>query len=418
VTIPDLKPFAGAFLMSPIPLELSFHWCSFACSYCFANLNTPRRRSNVTQLMNFLADYPQRSTLEATLLQQGYPVCLSNLTDMFAPSNYHTALPVIEILSDLGIPLHIQTRGTDRPAWREELLARIPPPAVWYISITTLDDTIRARIEPKAPTVASRLALIARLRRDGHTVVVGLNPLVPEWCGDPATLVATCQQAGAQGCWIERLHLNATQIAQMPARDQAALGTDLLARARKRAPAAPDRAVFDAARAAAQARGLPVYSYGQPTPSGFFDLYHQVYQGRTFATTQDVVNDCYQTHAQTRLLTFDEYARVLLPRLPDGVHPLDQYIGSTAHTLFQQTTIPTRMSYREVLTLGWCYHQPKFSPVTLPCFAWAAQWDEAQGGWLRYTDEAGLPLLVFRPDPPLTTTCVATHLTGQVATPA
>jgi hypothetical protein len=350
--------------------------------------------------MNFLADYPQRATLEATLLQQGYPVCLSNLTDMFAPSNSHVALPVVEVLSELGVPLHFQTRGSDRTNRVDELLDRLTRPALWYVSLTTLDDTIRARIEPKAPTIRSRLTLIERLRREGHTVVVGLNPLVPEWCGDPATLVATCQQAGAQGCWIERLHLNATQIAQMPPRDRAALGADLLARARKRAPAPPDQAALDAARAAAHARGLPVYSFNQPEPSAFFDLYHQVYAGRTFPTHQDFVNYCYQTHAQTRLITFAEYRQFLLPHLPDGVYPLDQYIGSTTHTLFTQTAIPTRMSYAEVLDLGWRHHGVKFCPARIPCFAWAAQWDDARQGWLRSTDADGRPFLRFTPTPP------------------
>jgi hypothetical protein len=307
---------------------------------------------------------------------------------------------VIEILSDLGVPLHIQTRGTDRPAWREELLARIPPPAVWYISITTLDERIRARIEPKAPTVASRLALIARLRSLGHTVVVGLNPLVPEWGGDAARLVATCQQAGAQGCWIERLHLTARQTARMPARDRTAIGSAILARARKRAPARPDQAALDAARAAARARGLPVYSFNQPEASSFFDLYHRCYPGKTFPTHQDFVNDCYQTQAQQRLITFAEYTRFLLPRLPDGVYALDQYIGSTAHTLFQQTTIPTHMSYQEVLDLGWRHHAVKFSPIRIPCFAWAAEWDEQRQGWQRLTDQAGRPFLLFTPTPP------------------
>lgn len=397
--MPDLHPFAGGFLMSPIPLELSFSWCSFACAYCFANLNTPRRRSNTTQLLNFLSDYRQRATLEATLLQRQYPVCISNLTDIFAPSNYHIARPVIEILVTLGVPIQVQTRGTDRPAWRDELLSLVPP-AVWYISLTTLSERVRERIEPKAPTVASRLALIERLRSLGHTVVVGLNPLVPEWCGDPALLVETCLAAGAQGLWVERLHLNPRQIARMPARDRAALDADLLSRARKRRLAGPDRAVFEAVRAAARACGLPVYSFNQPEPSTFFDLYHRCYPGRTFPTHQDFVNHCYATQAQQRLITFAEYADFFLPHLPGGVYPLDQYIGSTAHTLFQQTRIPARMSYHEVLDLGWRQHAVKFSPVRIPCFAWAAQWDERQQGWLRYTDADGRPFLLFTPTPP------------------
>jgi hypothetical protein len=195
---------------------------------------------------------------------------------------------------------------------------------------------------------------------------------------------------------VERLHLNAAQIEAMPVRDRTTLGGDLLARARRRQPTEADRAYFDAVRAAITERGVPVYSYNQPTPSSFFDLYRQVYHGKVFPTHQDFVNDCHQYGP--RLLTFADYARVLLPHLPSGTWAIDQYIGATAASIWKRVRVPGTLTYRDLLTIGWQFHEPKFSPVRMPCFAWAAQWSDAQGGWLRYVDATGLPILAFQPD--------------------
>jgi DNA repair photolyase len=60
-----IEPYWGEFLISPIPLELSLNYCSHKCAYCFANLNDPKRTSDVKAIMRFLSDYLERETPQA-----------------------------------------------------------------------------------------------------------------------------------------------------------------------------------------------------------------------------------------------------------------------------------------------------------------------------------------------------------------
>ena len=60
-----IEPYFGEFLINPVPLELSFNYCSHKCAYCFANLNKPDRQFDVLRFMRFIRDYPNRDTLAA-----------------------------------------------------------------------------------------------------------------------------------------------------------------------------------------------------------------------------------------------------------------------------------------------------------------------------------------------------------------
>jgi len=204
-----LDAYYGEFLVNPIPLELSMNYCSHKCAYCFANLNHPRRKLDAPRLMRFLADYRNRETLAARLLQAGYPVCISNKVDPFAASNFQQTLPILEGLTALGVSVQLQTKGGQGIDRALEIVS----PSVWYVSISTDNDDLRQKIEPGAPSIAARIDLIAKLTDMGHGVVVGINPIVPEWLPDPAPLLVAIRAAGAWGCWIEPLHLNKKQIA-------------------------------------------------------------------------------------------------------------------------------------------------------------------------------------------------------------
>src|SRR4051812_27633493 len=106
-----IYPYVGDFLLSPVPMQLSFNWCSHACSYCFANLNSPSRSFDLKEFQAQLKGIYSNSSLVSHLLRERYPVVISNLVDPFATSNYGVAIPIIEMLTDLGVPVTIQTRG-------------------------------------------------------------------------------------------------------------------------------------------------------------------------------------------------------------------------------------------------------------------------------------------------------------------
>lgn len=385
-----IVPYWGEFLVSPIPLELSLDVCSHACIYCFSRLNQPDRTVDVEALMRQIADYPDRRAWHAQLLQDGYPVVISNRSDPFSRNNYRKMLPVLRVLHDLGIPMSFQTKGG---LGIDEALEFLRP-AVWYISISTLDAELSARMEPGAPPPAERLALIRRLTQAGHHVVVGFNPCVKEWQPDPEPLLRSVRRAGATGVWIELLHFNYRQVARLPPSTVDALGEDLIARARRRRPAPGDFDHFMETRRLAQSLGMEVYSMGQPNRSGFWDPFEYVYP-RLFPTMQGFVNYCHDTGA--RVLSFEEFLSVVGPDLPDGRLPIDSYLGATAHQLFRTQRIPPQMTFSELLSIIWQDPRVKQCPARMYAFSYLGEDLEDSDGWRMYVDQHELPLLVFTP---------------------
>ncbi len=397
---PDSKPkqvsgdgldvFYGEFLVSPIPLELSFNYCSHKCAYCFANLNKPDRWADVKAVTRLLQDYRNRETLTAQLLKAGYPVLISNRVDPFAASNYQQAVPIITTMAEMGIPLALQTKGG---RGIDDVLSVLPPSA-WYISIGTLDDSIRKRIEPGAPTIESRFELIEKLTAKGHHVSLGLNPLVPEWCPNPEALLDRARASGAKGVWAERLHLNHKQVVNLSERERGGMTEDVIKRAQKRTTTPPELALYDSARAYAQSIGLEVYGIAQPIASDYFEPYKKLYP-KVFPTIQDFVNATYRGDFG-EVIDFDQFADFMCAFLPKGEMPIDHYLGATAHTLWHTNKIPKRMTYRQLLSIVWSDLRIHRCPARMRCFAFQAERD-SDGGWIRITDNNDLPYLVFDP---------------------
>lgn len=386
-----IEPYYGEFLINPIPLELSLNYCSHKCAYCFANLNTPARKLDAPRLMRFLADYTNRETLAATLLKAGYPVVISNRVDPFANSNYQQTLPILEVLTSLGIPVQIQTRGG---RGIDESL-QIIGPSVWYVSITFQNDIERKRVEPGAPPIPDRLELITKLREAGHHVVVGLNPLVPEWIPDPEYILEKILDAGAWAVWIERLHLNPEQIRNMSDRELAAIGPDMLTAARRRKCDPGHEAHITRARDYAAGLGLHVYSVGQPVYSDFFDIYHRTYPA-TFPTLQDWINHCYRSYSPGQIISFNEFSDFMTPHLPTGQHRISHYLGATARTLWKDYQIPNQMTYRQLLGVLWEHPTIKTGIAKSNNFAYAAT--RNNNGWTMLVDDLDeLPYMVFAP---------------------
>ena len=382
-----IEPFWGEFMISPIPLELSLNKCSHACRYCFANLNG-YKGADVKKLMRFLADYQNRETLEATLLKAGYPVLISNRSDPFSRSNYRQMMPILDTLGELDIPVSLQTKGG--PGAKEVAAKR--PGMVWYISISTLDDNLRARLEPAAPSIQERFELIEIIREYGGHVVLGLNPCVPEWLPDPAVLLRHAAFRGVEGVWVEELHLNYNQIAAMSELEKAAIGPELLTRSQLRKRAKADSDHFFKARYEAESLGLSVFSNGQPTKSDIWDIYRSVYP-KTFPTNQDFVNFCHENNLGGGVIPFDVYFDVTHPFLPGGMYRMSKYLGASSRSIWETYNIPSKLTFRDLLMAIWKIKRAKQSPARMPSFAYATV--SAQTGPIQLVDASDLPWLAF-----------------------
>lgn len=387
-----LSPFWGEFLVSPIPLELGMSYCSHKCAYCFANLSQPDRTMDVWSVSRLLADYPKRKTIAAHLLQQRYPVLVSNVSDPFSVTNDSASLPLLKTMVELDIPVSIQTKGGRKYKEAIEWL----PISTWYVSISFLNDAPRKAIEPGAPPIPERLRMVEDLIERGHPVVLGVNPLVPEWLPerDAVALLEWARDVGVHGVWIERLHLNHHQEKELSKREVEALTPGLIRRAKTKRTTPQDSFHLDLVTAIARLVGLQTYSVGQGEPSRFFDAYAEVYPN-LFPTSQDWVNHCHASLAPGSIVPFEAFRDFFVGRLPSGVWPIDSYLGSTTRNLWWGNPPPPQMSYKELLSWIWKTPMVKYNPSRLPCFAMAA----ASKGkdWIVWTDSHGMPYMVFDP---------------------
>lgn len=378
-----LGPFYGEFLVSPVPLELDLDFCSHKCSYCFANLSKPGRRIHWPSLFNLLKDYQNRDTLTARLLQQGYPVLISNKSDPFAASNAEAAYATICQMTELSIPIALQTRGgkyaKDVASWL--------PPSCWYISICQLDDTLRARLEPGAPSIDSRFELIEAATSHGHVATVGMNPLVKEWLPEPEKLLDRAKAAGAVGVWSEPLHLNYKQRNEMSDREKAAVTLPIIERGMRRNKS-EDVEHLQRALAYAESIGLEPFSGGLPLWTGYHDAFIEVYDD-LFPTQQEFTNGLIAYNDTPRLVTFTEWSDWFLKRLPEGDFPLNSYIGS----IHLEHQWPRPRTFRDVLEIIWLDPHNKKSPAYSGWFAFAKDGD----GNAIIADD-GYPAMAFVPE--------------------
>lgn len=384
-----LRVFHGEFLVLPAPLELSGNWCSHGCSYCFANAAKPDRQLDLKNVMALLRNYHERNGLEAKLLQRQYPVNISNHVDPFSNSNWKQFVPIMRLLTDLNIPIYFQTRGGNEQAIAETL--DFIKPSVFYVSITHQSDESRQIVEPNAPTVEHRYELIKELKSRGHRVLVGLNPLVPEWMPDLEAVIGQLKTLGVEGLWIEALHLNRYQKAGMKAWQQKRLGENLIKKAMKHNTDEAHEVHFMAARTIATKMGMPVMTAGQPNHSTFFDCFHETYEN-TFPTIQDFVNYCITENVQ--IVTWEIWKNFFYPWLPKvGETPghMDYLRQAVHRELSSVPYLTTRKSKRfnYGTVLQYSYRDDRLSKLPFSPFNQASLAPVKDDGQLLYFDGNG-----------------------------
>jgi hypothetical protein len=315
-----IRAYAGEFLTSPAGLELSMNWCGHACSYCFANLSTPNRRADIRGIVGLLSEHQRRRSREARLLQARVPLLVSNHVDPLAGTNAVQFEPIWELCVELGIPLTWQTRGAHKPQLRiQERIIRETPRAVWYVSIPMLDDDVRRRVEPHAPSIGSRLELIDQLVERGHVVTVGVNPLTAEWMPQFEPLLDMLKAKGVWGVWVQIPYFSKSFKGNLDAKARARLGEDFILDCGEKG-SKTDRKHAQAAMAYAKGIGLEVFSTEHEEPTRFFDPWHTVYE-RPMPYWHQLVNkidpDLDNADDDEYLVVRREYAQSILSPLPE-----------------------------------------------------------------------------------------------------
>jgi DNA repair photolyase len=173
-----------------IPFDLSvnpYRGCEHGCIYCYA------RPSH--QYVNLSAglDFETRlffkkdaaAHLREELNRKSYspsPINLGANTDPYQPLERRLGVTrsILEVLAEAHHPLTIVTKGA--LVTRDlDILARLAAEQLVkvFVSVTTLDDELKRRMEPRAASPRARLAAIGQLAAAGIPTGVMYAPVVP-----------------------------------------------------------------------------------------------------------------------------------------------------------------------------------------------------------------------------------------------
>ena len=164
-----------------------YRGCEHGCIYCYAR--PTHAYLNLSPGLDFETRLIARpgiaEVLEAELRRPSYkvaPLSIGTNTDPYQPIERDHAIlrPVLAVLQAFRHPVWITTRGTtiERDI---DLIAPLAAEglASVSISVTTLDEGLARKMEPRAPTPKRRLQMIRRLSEAGIPVRVQVSPLIP-----------------------------------------------------------------------------------------------------------------------------------------------------------------------------------------------------------------------------------------------
>jgi hypothetical protein len=264
------------------------------------------------------------------------------------------------------------------------------------VSITHDQDVTRQAIERQAPDIESRFELIGKLKRHGHRVVVGANPLNPDWIREPEVFFERLADLGVEGVWTEFLHLSYKQRDAMAPKERAAMGEDLIKKSMKRNLPADWQDFGARCEAAIESAGMEVFSIGQSRRSDFWKPFRETYE-RTFPNMQDWVNHCHdQGISRFGIEDWMGFFREKLPAEIDSSQ-LYHYVEFGAQRSQTGVTIPKVRRYDELLPICWQNEKfPRANPIRCAGFLYLAR--EGESGEIEPILEAGLPRFGFVPE--------------------
>ena len=191
-----------------IPFDASIHpyrGCEHGCAYCYARpshayLNLSPGLDFETRLF---AKTNAAEVLRQDLARRGYRCSAINIganTDCYQPieKRYRITRQVLEVLSECHHPCTIITKNSliERDiALLADMAARKLVHV--FVSVTSLDNRLSSRLEPRASAPHRRLQTIAALHAAGIPVSVNVAPIIPALTD--VWIEAIVEQAAAAG---------------------------------------------------------------------------------------------------------------------------------------------------------------------------------------------------------------------------
>jgi DNA repair photolyase len=164
--------------------------CSYGCQYCYAikdeEINQPYS-PRIGVKTNIV--YCLKRTLKN--IDSPVPVALGTLTDPYQPAEkeFQISRHCLEIIVEKQFPLQIFTKS-DLIMRDANILSKYSQKGFCTVMITipTLEEKLKNKLEPNAPKIEQRLNLISQLREKNILCGILLAPIIPYVNDEPKRL--------------------------------------------------------------------------------------------------------------------------------------------------------------------------------------------------------------------------------------
>jgi DNA repair photolyase len=208
------------FCFCALPLRLdTYRGCAFRCTYCFARYrggNLPGDavrpadpRSIERTFRRALDDSNSKVGIIGQFIRHRVPIHFGGMSDPLQPAElrYRSTQTVLRVLGKYQYPTVLSTRSTlvvHKPYI--QLLGQIAPLVVQF-SLSTTDDPIGLRLEPRCDPPSVLLRVMEQLAKKGINVTCRWQPFVPGVSEDSAVFVRRVASTGCKHLAFEHLKL-------------------------------------------------------------------------------------------------------------------------------------------------------------------------------------------------------------------
>jgi len=192
LVLTKFDPWKSKLCTCPLKLSLNpYTGCEFCCIYCYAS----------SYIRNFFKCRPKKN-LTLRLAKEskklkGELISISNSSDPYPSIEEDLELTrrCLEILSKANCKVQIVTKST---LVRRDVDILSKMPAMVTLTITTLNDSLSKKLEPKAPVSSKRIKTVEFLVRKGIPVSVRVDPIIPFLNEDQGELINTLASIGVR----------------------------------------------------------------------------------------------------------------------------------------------------------------------------------------------------------------------------
>lgn len=270
-------------MLHPSPLEFSGNTCSHNCCYCFSNIRRPERYCKLNSDLNFIRKKGGTS-FKSHLFNSGFSICVSNRSDALSDSNWPDTVSFLKNMNEKQNGYFIQTKGGKK---QDEFFKIISGKKniVFYVTITTINEDIRERTEPGAPSYSERMRLCEMAKAKGYPVIIAINPICEEWMpkNDLKTLISDAEKIGVTHFIFQKLHMTRSDIKLFSKNRIDRFEEEVL---RKAVEKKISQAYLQDCVISLIDKGLMPLAFGMPFITNFFDEIHNTL-GKSFKGNYD-----------------------------------------------------------------------------------------------------------------------------------